>query len=97
MSLPQVEFQRIVGVVSNWLDEAPKNHREEFINMSKEDLIKYHHSLGRDIRNEFGLWQYAWTPQIENGFDMSPDHPDAVSMRVIETVWENSRNARNIL
>lgn len=91
MSLPEVEFNRIVGIVSNWLDEAPTQHKAEFINMDKAKLIQYHHSLGRDIRNEFGLWQYSWTPQLENGFDMSPDHPDAVSMRVIETVWEKAQ------
>lgn len=89
MAIPQEKFDHIVGVVTNWLHEAPAEHRREFVSMTKEQLIGYHHTLGRDIRNEFGLWEYPWEPQLENGFDMSPDHPDSISMRIIERVWEN--------
>ena len=89
MAIPQEEFDRIVGVVTNWLHEAPAEHRREFVSMTKKQLIGYHHTLGRDIRNEFRLWEYPWEPQLENGFDMSPDHPDSISMRIIERVWEN--------
>jgi len=92
MPIPQEKFDHIVGVVTNWLQEAPAEHRREFKSMSKDQLIQYHHSLGRDIRNEFGLWQYDWVPQLENGFDMSPDHPDSVSMRIIEQVWQNEQS-----
>ena len=91
MPITQEQFDHIVGVVTNWLDEAHEYHQREFKEMSKDRLIQYHHSLGRDIRNEFSLWQYEWTPQIEGGFDMSPDHPDSISMRIIETVWENAQ------
>lgn len=66
--------------------------RNEFINTKKKDLIKYHHGLGRQIRNEFGLWELSWEPKIENGVDASPDHPDAISMRIIESVWERAQS-----
>lgn len=92
MLISQEQFDHIVGVVANWLHEAPTQHRREFISMEKDRLILYHHTLGRDIRNEFGLWQYKWTPQLENGVDVSPDHPDSVSMRIIERVWENEQH-----
>lgn len=54
----------------------------------KENLIALHHSFGRSIRNTYDLWQRDWVPEIEDGIDVSPNHPDAVSMRIIETVWE---------
>lgn len=57
----------------------------EFRECPKEDLIRYHHSLGRAIRNAFGLHQIPWKPKIDkDGVDVSKDHPDAVSMAIIE-------------
>lgn len=53
----------------------------------KGELIRYHHSLGRAIRNAFGLWQRPWKEKLDkDGVDVSPDHPDAVSMKIIEAV-----------
>lgn len=54
----------------------------------KDKLIGYHHSAGRFIRNKYNLWENVWTPEIVDGVDCSPNHPDAVSMRIIERVWE---------
>lgn len=51
------------------------------------ELIKYHHTLGQSIRNEFGLWGFEWEPEIVDGVDVSPEHPDAISMEVIATLW----------
>lgn len=65
-----------------------------FVNTSKKDLIQYHDSLGRLIRNSFGLWHRPWTPKIKDGVDVSPDHPDAVSMKVIETIWARLNKAK---
>ena len=45
--------------------------------------------MGMYIRNAFKLWEYKWEPEPdENGVDCSPDHPDAISMRIIEDVWQ---------
>lgn len=65
---------------------AEKAYLKTFKN--KEDLIVLHNNLGRDIRNAFDLWGYKWKPELVDGVDVSPDHPDLVSQRVIERVWE---------
>lgn len=53
----------------------------------KDELIRYHNSLGRAIRNSLGLWQIPWKPKIDkNGVDVSKDHPDTLSMAILEAV-----------
>lgn len=59
----------------------------------KDKLIRYHGTIGRAIRNLFNLWATTWTPVISNGCDVSENHPDRLSMRVIEAVWQKIRNA----
>jgi hypothetical protein len=58
-----------------------------FVDCSRTDLVRYHHSLGRMLRNEFKMWEHDWTPEIVNGVDVSPDHPDQRSQRIIEQAW----------
>ena len=82
-------FEDIVAEVSGWLRKENEKTRTEFLNTKEKDLIGYHQNLGRKIRNEFKLWETSWTPDIVNGVDMSDEHPDAISMRVIKKVWEN--------
>lgn len=67
---------------------SPEKEKETFRNTSKDDLTMYHHSLGRMIRNEFKLWENTWEEDIRDGVDYSPDHPDQLSMTIIEKVWE---------
>ncbi len=53
-----------------------------------EDLIQFHNTVGRDIRNKYKLWEYKWEPLVgDDGVDYSPNHPDAISQRIIEHVW----------
>lgn len=60
-----------------------------------DNLIAFHHGLGRYIRNEFGLWNNEHTPMLnEHGVDESPDHPDAVSMAVIHEVYAQLKAAQ---
>ena len=84
-------FEQMVETVADWLMEAPEDDRISFTTLPESELVLYHITLGRDIRNEFNLWQYGWVPQIEDGIDVSPEHPDAVSMRVIREVWSRFR------
>lgn len=53
------------------------------------DLIKFHHSTGRYIRNSYDLWD------AKNPFTQPPAHPDDVSMEIIEMVWEMARGAQS--
>lgn len=85
--------EQIVDEVLKWFDEAPVAAQIMFKNSSLKDLHDYHHSLGQDIRNTFKLWENQWTPELIDGVDYSPDHPDAISMRIIQTVWNKIKNA----
>lgn len=40
-----------------------------------EDMIRYHHSVGRSIRNRFGLWEVG-------------EDADEMSHEILKLVWE---------
>lgn len=66
----------------------PKIIKDEFKNTPREQLVSYHSSLGRKIRNRYKLWQNSWETELINGVDHSPNHPDQISMRIIEKIWD---------
>lgn len=82
------DFEDIVSQVTEWFHTSNKRLKKEFLSCKEKDLISYHTSLGRSIRNEFKLWENTWTPEIINGVDHSENHPDAISMNVIKEVWK---------
>lgn len=82
------QANEIVEKVTEWFWEAPVEAQTKFLDTPRDDLIKYHHTLGRGIRNEFKLWEIDWEPEVVDGVDESRYHPDAVSMTVIEEVWD---------
>lgn len=43
-------------LLSVWGD-TPDEFRQEFIN-DETDLIAYHHTIGREMRNQCGIWKY---------------------------------------
>ena len=59
-----------------------------------EKLTKYHHNLGMWIRNHYKLWTIPWTPELRDGVDYSPYHPDQVSMTIIEDVWKRGLSVK---
>ena len=60
------------------------------------NLIQYHHSLGRYIRNQYKLWENKWEPELDHeGVDMSPYHPDAISNEIIRLIWKLGPNKQN--
>lgn len=83
--ITEEKIEEIVASVMSSMDEEEKVFLR---NTKKEDLIQFHHTVGSWIRNEFKLWGYKFTPELVDGVDMSPNHPDAVSMRIIEKIWE---------
>ena len=85
--IPRPTKREMVDVVLQWYKDTPLRFREEFSEAKFDELAIYHHTLGRDIRNHFGLWMYPWEPKIVNDVDMSEEHPDAISMKVIEETW----------
>lgn len=54
--------------------------------MQFEDLIKLHFSLGMEIRNRYHLWSKS-NPYVDGNDPEGPNHPDQMSMRIIETCW----------
>jgi len=62
-------------------------------------LTRYHHDLGRYIRNNYKLWEISWIPEIKEFMgcmcDCSPYHPDAVSMTIIKEVWKKGLYPKN--
>lgn len=83
-------------IVTDIVDTVLNAHRFEdklaFILSSEADLIKYHHTIGEYVRNRWHLWSYKWTPELVDGCDMSPHHPDAVSMNLIKCAWSQLRS-----
>lgn len=58
-----------------------------------DECIQFHHTVGQWIRNNYKLWDKDWIPVFDDdGIDHSPDHPDAVSQRIIERVWKQVNN-----
>ena len=86
---PRPTVATMVEEVRGWLAGASTEEHESFVTTKLEDLGQYHHTVGESIRNRFGLWEQEWTPLMKDGVDHSPDHPDQVSMEVIEEVWES--------
>lgn len=93
MSITFEKFEEMVVEVTDWLHHASEYEQRLFRNMSEDSLIDYQVSLGRSIRNHFCLWNNDWDPIIDNDVDVSDDHPDAISMRVIREVWRRETNA----
>lgn len=85
------EFKEMVHIVEGWIHRGKVTDQQRFLDTPKEKLVSYHSTLGREIRNEFKLWETEWKPDIVNGVDMSHDHPDNLSQKVIETVWEQMK------
>lgn len=88
-------IDEMAEAVLSWLYAAPDEDQCHFRNCSIEELNQYHHYVGQNIRNKFRLWTYPWEPEMKDGFDCSPEHPDAVSMRVIERAWRLYRERKD--
>lgn len=86
-------FEDMVNEVFSWLEGGQQKNIDQFLDTEKDDLVMYHHTLGRSIRNTFELWSITWEHEIKGGVDCSPNHPDQISMRVIEEVWKRARKA----
>lgn len=87
MSQPITEEQ-MVNDLFHWLTVEAGEAAYPFFAAKREDLISYHHTLGQSIRNQYRIWERKWEPELRNGIDYSPNHPDAISQRVIEKTWE---------
>lgn len=93
--IPKPSIAEMADEVLGWYTNTPIRMQQEFESTNFDKLVIYHSTLGRSIRNHFKLWQYNWDKKIVDGIDLSPEHPDTVSMKVIEEVWRRVNNESN--
>jgi len=71
----------IEEAVNRLLVILPDAEQQKIKAMAKDDLVLLHFSLGKDIRNSFGL-------NTSNTTLLSDRCADDVAMEIIEAVWE---------
>ena len=80
-------------IIDDLMENLSEDDADVLRNTKKDDLIMFHHSFGRYIRNEYGLWDHPWEPELVDGIDVSPNHPDAISKAIIEQLHERLTSA----
>ena len=49
----------------------------------------YSDTVGQFIRSEYHLWDRPpHRPEIIDGIDISPQHPNSISGRILENIWD---------
>lgn len=81
----------------NNINEAIKYLDKELNQEDKDYLLdngslSVHHSLGRWIRNNFGLWREEDTPLKSELKELGYEHPDDMSNFIIEKYIEYIKN-----
>lgn len=76
-------------VLNHWSDS---DLNEFFLGPYSGNSFVYDNcEFGRWIRNRYSLWTVPWEPELRDGIDYSPYHPDAISMTIIKEVWKKGR------
>ena len=70
-------------IIADILKDMPEKDKVTLASTPEEDLIAYHHSWGRNIRNRYNLWQ---NPEALE--DIGEAHPDDASSVIIQAVWQ---------
>lgn len=74
-------------VLDTILAEMHSTNKEYIRKVKEEDLIQFHHNLGRHIRNKFLLWDGNIILAKDMG--VAPGtHADEVSQKIIEALWK---------
>lgn len=81
-------YELMEQIYENFSDED----KEWFVN---EDPVMMHLTLGMHIRNHAGLWSVPHEPEIVDGVDISENHPDAISSKVIKD-FQNTIKLENV-
>lgn len=86
-------------IISKLLDEDI----EAIKTLKRDEMIRFHHTVGQFIRNEYGLWKddnpltSLWVIDSAAGnteyidkddVDCHPCHPDEVSHQILLSVWD---------
>lgn len=68
------------------MEELSPQEQMEFIKSSKKDLVKYHHNLGRWIRNSWGLWEEDSSLCLHMK-SLGFRHADDMSHSILKEFW----------
>ena len=79
-----IDLQRIIA--EQWSD-AEKNSFYLTGIADNNSMSMHHTTYGRWIRNKYNLWEIPWEPELKNGIDYSPFHPDCVSATLLKELW----------
>lgn len=69
------------------LEDLPEQDKRVLKDYEENDLVSLHHNFGRNIRNNYGLWED--TVIIDEQDNPIEKHPDDISMEIIETIWKS--------
>lgn len=80
---------KIKNIIQNALDNLTSEELHEIrITENKKELIWFHNNIGQNIRNDIGLWHNEdMCKEFEK--EIGTDHPDDISMYIIEEIWDN--------
>ena len=81
------KFNTLEEVLTEILANMPLPERVAIKNMKEDTLITLHHSIGRQIRNHFLLWNGNILLAKDMGLKEGT-HPDEVSQKIIEALWK---------
>lgn len=84
------QIKDIVAELHARTADWPQRAQDQFFSTvwDGSDLSEYHMTLGMHIRNNYNLWTIPWEPELRNGVDYSPYHPDQLSYTIMEEVWK---------
>lgn len=86
--MKKAEIEKYVDIILSGTEVVFTQDTLDFLkSQEKKNLVLLNSNLGRAIRNALGLWNIKHKPKIVNGVDVSPNHPDAISQKIIESLW----------
>ena len=73
------------------LSEMHQTNKDFIKKVKEDDLIHFHSTLGRQIRNKFLLWDGNIKLAEDMGLEKGT-HADEVSQKIIEALWKRLNN-----
>lgn len=69
-------------------EQLPLEDKQIFLSISRNGLHRFHHSLGRAMRNEYKLWGTDPNPLRDVIIAKGIIHPDDMSTYIMEYCWD---------
>ncbi len=90
-----IQYKTLDEIVQAVFEDLQPSDFDVLKQVQRDDMIQFHHSVGMFIRNQYLLWDennpltmLNYEPQVVNGMDENPKHPDAVSQEILRRVWD---------